>query len=565
MALKFNAASQAFRTATAPNHNAAYTILCWGRLDADTNNFSHFLHIGGNKDFSDGNTDFIGTASDGTTLRWACTGGATDSVGTGAAVAIGSYAWYALVRESATSLKVYRGTNSTDGALVATLTNDVSARAAASSVAFGSYNGFGIDGAIAKPRIWTRALTLAQLHAELASATVVDATNLWSSPPFSGASVAAGLIDDSGNSRDFSSTGTVVLTSDPSFTPSAGETIVGIFNKDAAPDGSFDATARALGWFDQDALDEQTAAAGSITGSLSLADANDAAVSASSLTASASLVRADDKDTLTAAGTTSAAELSAALALTDGADAAQSAGSLVLAAALAAADGADMSAAAATAQVAGALSRTDAQDIASGAAASELAASAVLADANDTLAASAELGVGALVGALALTDANDAAIASGALPTVAVLALADEGDALAASGSLTAVGDIIAQCNLTDGDDALSSAAVIGTIVDPPIVRGGGGGGRRTRPSFVDSLELRPEPRRLAVLRPSLVAADADDTVRAEAFIPWPDRAAGAMISDGDDTVLAAGSIYPFVLVRGLLRDARLRRPALKR
>lgn len=209
------------RTATVINHNAANTAFLWVRLDSDANTYVHFLHIGGNPDAYDGNTDFLGTDADGTTLRFGCAGGASNTFTTGPALTVGDWYWLALVRESATSLKVYIGTDGTDGSLLATITDNVSGRASATAMRVLSYNGFGTVGTAAHARFWTRALTLAELHDEAASATVADTANIWSAADFDGSNVADAALDDSGNSRDWTTTGTLDLVSGPSLGPTA--------------------------------------------------------------------------------------------------------------------------------------------------------------------------------------------------------------------------------------------------------------------------------------------------------------------------------------------------------
>jgi hypothetical protein len=199
----------AYRSASVINHNAAYTILTWFKVDTDPNDYQHFIHIGGTYSYN-GNTDFIGTDTDGQLFRFGCAGGASNSFLTTGShyLTVGQWYWCALVRESSTSLKVYRGTNASDGALIATMTNNVGSRASASLMVLGGYNNTNINGKIASPRAWTRALTLANLHAEVGSATIVDATNIWSAPAFGGADFTAAMADTSGQSRNWTRNGT---------------------------------------------------------------------------------------------------------------------------------------------------------------------------------------------------------------------------------------------------------------------------------------------------------------------------------------------------------------------
>lgn len=227
MAIKFDRISlddYAWRSATGFDHNAAYTALVWFNVLTDPNDYQHFIHVGGTIAY-DANTDFIGTDLDGTTFRYGCVGGASDSFLTSGSITPATWMWCALVRESTTSLKVYRGTNTTDGVLVATLTNNVSARAASIDMSVGGYNAANINGPIAVPRFWAgTALSLAQLHTEVGSATPVVTSGLWTAPAFSGADFTAALADTSGNGRDWTRSGTdSSIVADPPF--GGGQTV----------------------------------------------------------------------------------------------------------------------------------------------------------------------------------------------------------------------------------------------------------------------------------------------------------------------------------------------------
>lgn len=213
----------ASRSSTGFNHNAAYTALTWFKIDTNPAQYQHFVNISGSYAY-DGNTDFIGTDEVTPILfRYGCAGGASSSFLTSGVLTVGVWYWCALVRESSTSLKVYRGTNSSDGALIATLTNNVGARASASLMSLGGYNSANINGPIALPRFWSgSSLTLAQLHAEVGSYSPVITANLWTAPAFSGADFTAAMADLSGNARNWTRSGTdSTIVADP-ISPSSG-------------------------------------------------------------------------------------------------------------------------------------------------------------------------------------------------------------------------------------------------------------------------------------------------------------------------------------------------------
>lgn len=207
----------AYRSSSGFNHNAAYTALAWFKIDTNPAQYQHFLNISGSYSY-DGNTDFIGTDEVTPILfRYGCAGGSSDSFLTSGVLTVGVWYWCALVRESSTSLKVYRGTDATDGALIATLTNNVGSRASATIMSAGGYNSANINGPIALPRFWSgSAFTLAQLHTEVASYSPAVTTNLWTAPAFSGANFTEAMADLSGNARDWTRNGTdSTIVADP--------------------------------------------------------------------------------------------------------------------------------------------------------------------------------------------------------------------------------------------------------------------------------------------------------------------------------------------------------------
>lgn len=199
------------RTASALNHNAAYSALVWVRLTNDTNNYIHFFHVGGDIDAYDVNTDSIGTDTDGTSLRMGCAGGSTNSFATVGPIANVAQ-WYhvALVRESTTALKIYW-----DGALQTTFTNDVSSRVASAEMSVGTYNAFGMDGRFANVQLFSRALGQAEIQTNMLSYTPSNSSGLWSWAPCVAATVADCLLDISGNARHWSERGTLAIEDGP--------------------------------------------------------------------------------------------------------------------------------------------------------------------------------------------------------------------------------------------------------------------------------------------------------------------------------------------------------------
>ena len=216
MAIRSSASSGSYlsRTASIPDIEANYTAFAWFKIEVDTNNYAHVMHLGGAYSY-DGNSDFIGTNSDGTTFRSGSVVAFSGNFPVFDALTVGQWYWTALVRDGASSLKVYRGTNGSDGALIGTITTAVSFRPSPLLMSMLDYNGAGMNGSVAHWRCWTAALSLSELNAEAASATLVRATSVWSYTTLDGADVAAAILDQSGNARHWTANGSLTLAAGP--------------------------------------------------------------------------------------------------------------------------------------------------------------------------------------------------------------------------------------------------------------------------------------------------------------------------------------------------------------
>jgi hypothetical protein len=257
MALRFprSGGNDAVKSTAPFNHNAAYTVLMWLKDPTLVADYQHAFHVGVGESYV-GNTDLFGVANNGQQLMFGSAGGTSDDFpGGGAYVAPSTTEfWVAMVRESATVLKFYWGTDDTDGVLAYTSTSNVGSRAAADTMMIGGFSSLAFAGDIALPRMWTRGLTLANIHAEVASSTVVDATSIYSAPPFSGANLAAALTDASAGAHSFTDL-------------SGGNVTVVTMLADSLPDGGGgggDVTAPALSAASASAV-SATSATGSVT------------------------------------------------------------------------------------------------------------------------------------------------------------------------------------------------------------------------------------------------------------------------------------------------------------
>jgi len=206
MSIRFDAVGD-YLSIVPPSANAAYTIMGWVYLSSDLNDYTHFFHTGGQEVY-DGDTDFVGTDTDGTTLRAGCAGGTSDSFTTGSALTVAQWYHIAMIRSSATSLKVYL--NAVEDL---SYTNDVSSRVMSPLMTVGQYNGKNVNGRIAAIKVWDAALSTDELSSERYSLLPCRWANLWAYLP----TLSAGSLekDYSGNGRDFTVNGTLTVEDNP--------------------------------------------------------------------------------------------------------------------------------------------------------------------------------------------------------------------------------------------------------------------------------------------------------------------------------------------------------------
>lgn len=124
--------------------------------------------------------------------------------------AAGTWYHFAMVRESVTSFKCY-----VNGSLLATVTTDATGRVLPTVFALGQNNG---GGAMTACKLWTRALTLSEVGAEVNNRLAVDATDLWAEWPMRDDTVGTYLDDESGAGRDLVrhlGSGTLTFAADP--------------------------------------------------------------------------------------------------------------------------------------------------------------------------------------------------------------------------------------------------------------------------------------------------------------------------------------------------------------
>lgn len=214
MSIRFDVnTDRLLRTTDILNYNAAYTWMAWVMLISDLNATSSFLALCRTTTFD---MERVGTGTNGTTieLRISIAGSATFTAGS--ALTLGTWYHIAMVRESATSLKLYL-----NGNLDATLTTDISARAAVNRMevgAIGTGNAQRSDSRVAAIKAWSGSMTEAEVRAEVWShlpRRFTDQYAWW--PGFPGA--VERLRDYSVNARNWTEVGTLTDEAGPPLPP----------------------------------------------------------------------------------------------------------------------------------------------------------------------------------------------------------------------------------------------------------------------------------------------------------------------------------------------------------
>lgn len=185
------------------NHNSAYTWMAWIDLVSDTNSYGHIWSALGDSSDAWQNADWIGTDSDGTTLRWGGALSGTDEAFTGSSLSIGSPVHVALVRASSTSLSAYLNGSSAGS----TVTINITGRANTAREQLGMLNTFNCPVRLTGIKAWQAALTAEEIAAEMRSIRPVRFADLHSWHPAIASVLADALKDFSGNGRHWVATG----------------------------------------------------------------------------------------------------------------------------------------------------------------------------------------------------------------------------------------------------------------------------------------------------------------------------------------------------------------------
>ncbi len=199
------ASDYGLRTSSVINHNSAYTWMAWVDLVTDTDTWGHVWAAMSATSDDWTNADWLGTSSDGESLRVGCAIGGSEASGTGSPMTVGTPVHVAVVRESASVLKLYQG-----GSYANQASMDISARSATQREMLGLLNG---GGGYRGPcrltaiKCWQAALTADEIAAEMRSIRPLRLANLHSWHPCIASDLATALKDYSGNGRDWSAEG----------------------------------------------------------------------------------------------------------------------------------------------------------------------------------------------------------------------------------------------------------------------------------------------------------------------------------------------------------------------
>jgi hypothetical protein len=207
-AVRFNASTMKYsRSASGLGTNFTWTF--WVKL-ASNRAMSTYIMC---QDNAASNFYFISTLADGNTLRRDTTGGG--SVSSAYAMPVGTWIFVGCVNDTGAGADIFGwkpaggswATAVTGGGVTVTGPSD-------SNTLNLAQNGYGttnwLDGSLAAIKIWTVALTDAELQAEAATYAPVKTANLWANYKFN---AGPQTTDDSGNGRTLTQTGTPVLDS----------------------------------------------------------------------------------------------------------------------------------------------------------------------------------------------------------------------------------------------------------------------------------------------------------------------------------------------------------------
>jgi hypothetical protein len=184
------------------DHNSAYTWMAWVDLVFDTNDYGHIWAALGDSSDTWQNADWLGTGSDGTSVRIGAASGGTSTSGSDNSFVVGTPKHVAVVRGSASSFQLFE-----DGTASSTANQDTSGRASTQREQIGTLNALRAPVRLTAIKQWQAALTADEIAAEMQSIRPIRLANLHSWHPAIANNLTDAFKDYSGNGRDWTSQG----------------------------------------------------------------------------------------------------------------------------------------------------------------------------------------------------------------------------------------------------------------------------------------------------------------------------------------------------------------------
>lgn len=212
MAIRFDAAADRIvRTSSPLDYNGSYTWMGWFYITTDTNDYTTFFSFNRNDSTNLYSEDWLGTGSNGTLLQlYVAPDGSSPVSVDGSDLSVATWYHLAMVRESATSCRAY-----VNGVATLQHTQNIAGRSAVVRMESGgcyTANQQSLNGRTAYQKIWSAALTAAEIAAEMNTVRPQRFADLWLWTPLFG---SGDLVDYSGNGRAWTAGGTLTTEDGP--------------------------------------------------------------------------------------------------------------------------------------------------------------------------------------------------------------------------------------------------------------------------------------------------------------------------------------------------------------
>lgn len=198
-----SSADYGLKTSGVIDHNSAYTWMAWVDLVSDTDNYGHIWAGIGNASDAWQNADWVGTGSDGTSVRIGAAIAGAEASASGGFFTVGTPKHIAVVRVSASSFQLYE-----NGVAGSSANQSISGRASTQREQLGTLNSLQGPVRLTAIKQWQAALTADEIAAEMRAIRPLRFANLHSWHPAIANNLTDALKDYSGNGRNWTSQGT---------------------------------------------------------------------------------------------------------------------------------------------------------------------------------------------------------------------------------------------------------------------------------------------------------------------------------------------------------------------